>query len=443
MAEIKAKTEDEFKKLMAGTLADKLRGLSMSEEEREKIDAEMSSISEIMGIWRIGEGRRFVDDWKAKANARAHEIIASRGKKPELAGWSVGDFFPSHYGPSWLDTAMVQEPDGTLRPRTAKEKKGLAAHYKPAEMRLPALYEYARQSVRWLTWACLLSSWRDVPHGMDCELRRIDFEDTLPNIGKAAFDSLRALAGHLAADRPFSEIPMEKRKGAAGILANGRNSEVDPDTFTMVDAGPTKAPWLESLVKVETLRLADKAEATQTETGLIADGEHRVCHEYTCRDTLKATTQNDLYGRIKGDAGKWDIVKRGNDDLQTRAVNDDGAEVLALWVNWRNTSNADLADAFQRLAESLRPAKWPELKRKSESHDETAKKALRVLLWHRVTASLKACDPKKELDLWRELGKAKNKLAILRSRDAKQASQYFHEITGDDSTPWWTGEAAE
>ncbi|MBK8038122.1 MAG: hypothetical protein IPK22_13470 [Verrucomicrobiaceae bacterium] len=438
VAKIKAKTEDELRKIEAGTLADELRELSLSEEERTQIEAERTRIGEEIEIWKRGEGRRFIDEWKRAAHSRAAEIIANRGRVAESSGLVLSDFFPSSFGPAWLDTEKVKESDGTLRNLDTREKQEWVEHYKPAEMRLPALYEYARQSVRWLTWACLLSSWKDGPHGMDCELRRIEFEETLPNIGNGGFDSLRALAEHLAADRPFSEIPMEKRKGVAGILANSRNSEVDPDTFTMVDAGPTNAPWLDSLVKTETLRLADKTEATQTMAGRIIDGEHRVCHKYTCDDTLKATTQNDLYGRIKGEAGNWDIVRRGNDDLRTRAINDHGAEVLVLWVNWRNTSNADLADAFERLAKSLRPAKWPEVYRKEERHDQTAEKALRVLLWHRVSASLKACDPKKELELWRKLREAKKKLASLRSRDKKQAVQYFREITGDESAPWWT-----
>ena len=267
----------------------------------------------------------------------------------------------------------------------------------------------------------------------------------------------RWLAEWLGEDLPFSEVPSERRIQAAIFAAKATltDVEIDPETFTVLDAGRPSFTAEGKFAGRQLVRLASLEEATIKRIVGAYRAAPKEMLPIHYRHVLNATIEESFHKPHKGQRviGKTEIQRRGNDDLKARAVKDGGAEVLVLHVNWNETNNADLGRAFASLCERIRPEKWPELVGVPGDREQSADKALRVLIWWRMTAAIDAHvsfvglggDPKAALKQRAafkvELEKKRRGMAANVKRAKGEAEGWFANITGDKEKPWWVVES--
>lgn len=413
----------------------------LTEDQRKEINAEAEAIQHKCSSWDIGDEIRRRWIWKEDAEAWAKERIRQRKLIPEQKGYEE-ELFLIH----------SDDQDERLKDQLKEAKGHRKAQIEFAIDRnqnaknwLPVCYEYVRQSERWLTWARMTytANESEVPfaesdahsHGRDILAK---------TLGQGWIDALGNLSEFLGQDVPFSEIPMEKRQSIARLASSASSSQVqiNPDTFAIQDAGrPTFEPLMKWAGR-QVLRLANIQEATCTGKISVLDvrggkREHRV---YEYRDAFNATVDESF---IKPHKGKWipgksEIVRRTNDNLTGRRVSKDGEESIVLRVNWNTTSNQELGEAFADLCKRIRPTKWEEFKEQAGDHDQGASKALRLLLYWRMSAAIEAPIKRNlaEMTTKQEIANKRKKLGrAIRDRD--EAEDWFKRITGDTARPWW------
>ena len=433
MSEAGAKwANDELREKSADLNAKRQRG--HDESELKKLEDERESLQNRCSAWKIGESIRQRRLWMEAAEDWAKARIKGRWEGNENAG-----FDPAAYSVDGLETVTC---DG-------EEARKRLEH---AALWLPVYYEYARQSPRWLTWARMIQTKSSHDPFWDAEIH--DCGSALKSsLGGGWISALGTLAEWLGNDLPFSEVPAKRRLDIACFAANATLShvEVDPDTFTLLDAGRPACPMEAKWAGRRLLRLASFEESTKTRVEGVHDARLKETWNHHCRGVLNATVQEGFYLRSVNPKGaeKCEIKRCGNDDLRGRAVRENGAEVLVLHVNCRETSNKDLGKAFEAFCKSIRPTKWPEHIEKPGDQDQAADKALRVLLYWRMTAAIKAPIHRQEgkgdareflkarQAFKKNLEKQRKALGARILRDKAQAEDRFNEITGDTEKPWW------
>ena len=428
--------EDRAKEIHADMLAKSANG-NGSNKELKALDDELQRLNGRCGTWRIGEAIRQRRLWIEAAEDWARERISGRRAGNETLGFDAVAFT--------VDGCERVSCDGP----EARKRLEHAARW------LPVYYEYARQSPRWLAWVRMIRTAKDGDMNQYAEINN-RMDGLKATLGKGWLCVFKAMSEWLGEDLPFSEVPSNRRRDMAIFAAEATltDVEIDPQTVTILDAGRPSCPPEAKWAGRQYVRLASLEESTQTTSHAICDLDTKEVTPCQCRNVLNATVAESFH---KPHEGKWEILKseirrRGNNDLSARAVKDEGAEVLVLHVNWRDTSNTELGKAFASLCGRIRPAKWPALEESSGDSEQSANKALAVLMWWRMTEAIKA--PVSESGL---VGDAK---AFLKQRQAfkaalqskrrglgvnvprakARAAEWFKEITGDDEAPWWIGE---
>jgi len=414
----------------------------INERERKELDARFSKYQGKTGDWSMGEEHRKRHIWYAQAEAWATERIQRRGETVERTGFDLKKFVvqPDKQDKKLTAYLVNKKPKGTMK-RSIEDE---SASQQNAKLWLPVCYEYARQSPRWLAWARL--TWTAKASGVpfaDSDAHSHGRDTLARTLGQGWIDALGCLAEFMGQDIPFSEIPMSKRQSIARTAANASRSQVNihPDTFGIRDAGrPTFAPFMKWAGR-RFLRIANLQESVGTRHFNSFDARTREITTHEVRDALNATVDESF---VKPHKGPWipsksKIEYRTNDDLSARRVSNDGEESIVLRVNWNMTSNQEIGDAMAHLCERIRPTRWPEFKEEAGDHDQGADKALRVLLYWRMTASINAGS--KSLDdekLKTDLRAKRRALGNRALRDKAEAKDWFERITGDSVAPWWS-----
>ncbi len=428
--------EEKAKEVHADMLAKSANG-NGSTNELKALDDDLQRLNELSGTWRIGDEIRLRRLWIEAAEDWARARIEGRRTGNETLGFDAAAFT--------VDGCESVSCDGP----EARKRLDHAARW------LPVYYEYARQSPRWLAWVRMIRTTTDsdIMQGAEINNRMDGLKATL---GKGWLWVFKAMAEWLGEDLPFSEVPAHRRRDMAIFAAKATltDVEIDPQTFTILDAGRPSCPPEAKWAGRQYVRLASLEESSATTNHGIYDMDKKEVTPYQCRHVLNATVAESFYKPHEGkwEMGKSEIKRRGNDDLTARAVNDEGAEVLVLHVNWKDTSNAELGEAFASLCGRIRPAKWPALEESSGDSEQSAKKALAVLMWWRMTEAIKAPvsesglvgDAKaflKQRQAFKaELQSKRRGLGVNVLRAKARAAEWFKEITGDDEAPWWIGE---
>ncbi len=396
----------------------------MSKEEHDAKEAERSRISEACCSWRIGEEIRLRRIWAEECELWSDEVIQSRRKRMENEGWNLSDFR--------VDGLDAVECDGV-------EARARLEH---AALWLPVYYEYARQSRKLLMWARMLHTMdeRDIMKPGEAAPLALDLKRQL---GGGWVSVLRWLSNHLGEDQPFSMIPLEmRRKVAVGAAdATLTHVEINPDSWAIEDGGRPACHVESKWAGRQLLSVANFQEATTTRAIGVYDDRLKERSSYEYRDGLNATIE-ESFTKPRDKTwipGKSKIERRGNDDLRGRNVDEKGNEVIVLKVNWSETNDDDIGEAMARLCKRIRPTKWPESIDEGGNQKQQRDKALFVLLYWRMTASIDApigsgldeVRQKQELETMRAgLGRA--------VRDRSEATKWFHDITGDSDAPWWS-----
>jgi hypothetical protein len=405
------------------------------EKEVKALEKESGRLQDRCNTWQMGESIRQRRLWMEAAEDWAKERIKGRWAGNESAGFDSSSFAVDD-----LETVTCEGEEARKR-------------LEHAALWLPVYYEYARQSPRWLTWARMIQTKSSHDPFWDSEIHDCGNE-LKSSLGGGWLSVLGALAEWLGNDLPFSEVPAKRRLEIACFAAKATLShvEVDPDAFTLLDAGRPNCPMEAKWAGRQLLRLASFEESTKTRVEGVYDARLKETRNHPCRGVLNATVEEGFYLRSEDQEGAemCEIKRCGNDDLRGRAVRENGAEVLVLHVNWRETSNKDLGKAFEAFCKSIRPTKWPEHIQKAGDQDQTADKALRVLLYWRMSAAIEApihCQEgkgdardflKARQTFKMDLEKQRQSLGARILRDKAQAEDRFYEITGDTEKPWWT-----
>lgn len=402
----------------------KFASLRMTKAEHDTKDAERCRISDTCSSWQIGEEIRLRRIWAEECEVWADEVIQSRGKRMEQEGWILSDFR--------IDELESVECAGD-------EARARLEH---AALWLPVYYEYARQSRKLLMWARMLHTMdeRDIMKPGEAAPLILDLKRQL---GGGWVSVLRWLSNHLGEDQSFSMIPMERRRKVAmgAVTATLTHIEINRDSWAIEDGGRPACHVESKWAGRQLVSVANHQEATTTKEKQVYDDRLKERSSYSYRDALNATHEESF---IKPRDGKWivgksEIERRGNDDLKARNVDENGNEVIVLKLNWNETNDDDIGEAMARLCKRIRPTKWPESIDEGGNQKQQRDKALSVLLYWRMTASIDApigsgldeVRQKKELDTMRAgLGRA--------VRDRSEATKWFHDITGDSDAPWWS-----
>lgn len=315
-------------------------------------------------------------------------------------------------------------------------------------------------------------------HPLDFTMRR-RVEALHTRIGGYAEAIIKSLGEFLVQDMPYPLIPLNRRKWAASFVIS-----VNEDHHIMgpmlTDAGPVLDPWVIGQVEREKVRLARNEEATQKVKILyraIIDTERTkgpMSHEHVIEfdKAIRATTsdQNAVNKRTK---------KKGH----YRAFDNDGSEVLALKITWKDTRDSELAEAFLKLIKWMRPRKtqnqgryqfvpevdWverPARKKRGSKWEKEAMAALNALIVlrkkqaaHNAWQAAKNEGVRLRRELKRKLWTDKEQAGIeagIRSatlRESKMGSiskkltlpgaklgrvtACFEKIVGGDEVPWW------
>lgn len=381
----------------------------------------MIRISHACSSWKSGEQIRLRRIWSEECEEWANKVIQERGKRMEAGGWRLADF-----AVDGLDSIKCEGGEARAR-------------LQHAALWLPVYYEYVRQSRRLLMWARMLHTMDkdDIMKPGEAEPLAQDMKRQL---GGGWVSVMQSLSNHLGEDRPFSMMPMDMRRKLAVRAANWSliHVEVNPDSWAIEDAGRPACPVESKWAGRQLVSVANHQEATTTRESFAYDDRLKELSSYICRDVLNATLHESFFGRLK-QRGKPEIVTRENDDLRARNIDEHGNEIIVLKVNWNETNDDDIGDAMARLCKRIRPTKWPESVDEGGNQKQQRDKALSVLLYWRMTASIDApigsgldeVRQKQELETIRAgLGRA--------VRDRSEATKWFHDITGDSDAPWWS-----
>ena len=450
-----------------------------------------------LGAWEIGEEKRVLAAGVEAARVKACKIIKKRKTaldfEPLAFEACLAAFGPEggrfRQGSEWAPKAW-EKVDKV-------ERRQLLEKWEHAETLLPVYYEYARQSVTLLQLAVMgveVQQWRlnrlrrperpaanaGTPlHPLAAEVNA-GITRWHSRIGGHAEAIMVNLGKFLARDVPYTKIPLHERKWAAAIVLDS-NAEHDAAGPWLSDAGPVSDPWVAAQVKRDEVRLASTNEATcpvdilhrviSKEQG----GETRVREDVIRYDNaLFATTSEGLSHDYKNDR-----------KTHSRAIDENGGEVLAIRVNWKDTRNAELAEAFLRLIKELRPTKEKQTKRyrffpkadypervaderrgskwKAESkaafkvlqtwlHKQSKENALRA-----VKAKIAELDGKIRSGFYDRKGEAlaqaeqkvrqliaassshgtKSKSLTLSGKARGKLDAHFRKIAGEEEVPWW------
>lgn len=393
----------------------------MSKEERDAKESERCRISDACSSWEIGESIRLRRIWIEECEAWADEVIESRGKRMEAEGWSLPDFR--------VDGLDAVKCDGD-------EARARLDH---AALWLPVYFEYARQSRSGLLWARMI-------HTMDEDIMKKGEAEPFSlhlkrQLGGGWLSVLRCLSDHLGEDHPFSMIPMERRCKMAVCAANWSltHVEVNPESWAIEDAGRPECPVESKWAGRQLVNVANLQEATTTREIGVYDDRLKERSSYSYRDALNATVHESFLGRLMKQ-GRPEIVTRGNDDLRARNVDESGNEIIVLKVNWNETNDDDIGEAMARLCKRIRPTKWPERVEEAGNQKQQRDKALSVLLYWRMTASIEAPIGSGLDEVKRKQGLEAMRASLGRAvRDRGEATKWFHDITGEADEPWWSG----
>ncbi len=387
------------------------------EEDPALIEVKRQLIQDDCNAWRIGQEIRLRRIWIEVAEEWALETVRKRRSRMEVTGLNMADFLlPGSMG----DTDTLRHAKGWL----------------------PVYYEYVRQSPRWLQWARMRHTQGGDPM-RDCESDRFAELHLLRTLGRGWIDALSSLASFLGEDVVFSEIPMDQRIAAAQLasFSCGENIAVHPESWGVIDGGRPTCPPEAKWAGKQPLRVAKRAEAIAVGTEMAFDSLTLTLEPCESRNALRATVEESFIKvrhRSKIDEEnelEWD----SRNDLSERNVDDSGAEIIVLRVNWNHTSNKEIGDAMKGLCEEIRPERWPEFKEVAGDKDQSAEKALKLLLyWRLKTASGKdsAVGSLRESKLKREMGKQLEALGVKKSH--AMAAKWFKDITGDDAPAWWS-----
>ncbi len=395
----------------------------MSKAEHDAKEAERCRISDACSSWENGEEIRQRRIWIEDCEEWADNVIQGRGKRMGTEGWKLADFTVNG-----LDSIECEGDEARAR-------------LEHAAMWLPVYYEYARQSRSLLLWARMLNT-------KDNDIMKIGEEAPhaarlKKQLGGGWLHALGWLRDHLGNDRPFSSVPQDRRLSVAVGAANATltHIEVNPDSWGIEDGGRPACPVESKWAGRQLVNVAKFQEATTTRSIGVYDARIKEHSSYEYRDALNATVDESFIERPDEEwiPGKSKIERRGNDDLRARNVDENGNEVIVLKLNWNQTNDRDIGEAVARLCKRIRPTKWPECIEEAGNQKQRRDKALSVLLYWRMTASIDAPisssleerTRKQELEgMRKELGRA--------SRDRDEAATWFHDITGDVEPPWWS-----
>ncbi|WP_395734888.1 hypothetical protein, partial [Prosthecobacter sp.] len=396
----------------------------LSKTEHDTKEAEKERIYDACNTWKIGEGIRQRRIWIEDCEEWADGIIEQRGKRMENEGWKLADF-------SVNDLNSV-ECDGD-------EARARLEH---AALWLPVYYEYARQSRNLLLWARMLNTMEEGDIMKPGEAAPLS-SSLKKQLGGGWVSVLGWLCDHLGEDHPFSMMPQDRRLRVAVGAANATltHIEINPDTYGIEDGGRLLCSVESRWAGRQLLRVAKLQEATTTRSIGVYDARIKERSSYEYRDGLDATV-DESFIKPRDEAwtvGKSKIERRGNDDLKARNVDKNGSEVIVLKVNWNETNDRDIGDAMTRLCKSIRPTRWPECIEEAGNQKQRRDKALSVLIYWRMTASLAApiSSTLKEIELKQEIEGLRKELGRA-VRDRDEATAWFQDITGEVAPPWWS-----
>lgn len=419
---LKAKAEALGKK-RSEEVGKKERGeLSISEFSLRRLEKEMRLMFDDVHAWEGGEEIRQREIWFHEAQQTARAIIAARCTAPQQ-NLRVDD----------CGTGK-ETGDGALM--------------------LPIVYEMFRQSERCLQWAILLEATGGIDARANNLYERTPFdriaaealgEQWQAQIGRGWVNAMLHLTGFLARDEPFSKIPLERRKSIARLAESSSRDNIAINyDFEMEDGGGVKFEPFARMIGRQTVRMAHFCEATTQ--GAIdihhlkeADGtrkpSERHIYPYSIHATCDEDAKTELIYHMKGKTyltrksfeaavkrlpkdqrkpGIAEVEVRAVKDTRRRKLDDKGAEIIVLRVNWNGTRDAELGKAFAQLAAKIRPQQWPEPKEKRGNRTKDAKAALRAIL-----------------NALNTNGKG------LRAKDRAIALKWYRGITGDTALPWW------
>ncbi|OYW74616.1 MAG: hypothetical protein B7Z37_17040 [Verrucomicrobia bacterium 12-59-8] len=485
----------------------------LTREEKKVLSIEFGSKSSAMSsedfqdvqhalvAWENGEEKR---EWQARIEAArqtALEIIAKRKVAADADSMelSFADCFRS-FGPEGGGFHGGSEWRPELWDKlTAKQREPLRQQWERAERLLPVYYEYARQSVTLLQLAVMHETIKqEMPEKMripkrisskprlgGCAMHPLEFttrrkiKELHARIGGYAEAVIQSLGKFLVEDLPYPLIPLQQRKWAASFAISCNESHYYTGPM-LTDAGPVLDPWVIGQVVRDRVRLAKIEEATKTAKieyrVIIAKEEHgkTIGHEDVINfdKALHATTsdQEVMNTRTK---------QRGH----FRALDNEGGEVLALKVVWKDTRDSELAEAFLQLLKRLRPrkskkgdyyrampeAEWPERPAKQKQGSkwqaeamaalnalidlqgkQSAKNALHAAQaegkrlkrelkkggWTAQEQAAIEAGIQEALAIETETGK-KTKAQPLSGAKLARITACFKKIVGDDESPWW------
>lgn len=460
---------------------------------------EFQDVQHALGAWENGEEKRELHSRIEAARQTALEIIAKRKVAADSMDLSFADCFRS-FGPEGGGFHGGSEWRPELWDKlTAKQREPFRQQWERAERLLPVYYEYARQSVTLLQLAEMHETIKqEMPEKMrvpkrisskprlgGCAMHPLEFttrrkiKDLHGRIGGYAEAVIQSLGKFLVEDVPYPLIPLHERKWAASFAMSCNESHCYTGPM-LTDAGPVLDPWVIGEVVRDRVRLAKNEEATKTAKipyrVIIAKEVHgkTIGHEDVINfdKALHATTsdQEVMNTRTK---------QRGH----FRALDNEGGEVLALKVVWKDTRDSELAEAFLQLLKRLRPrkskkgdyyrampeAEWPErpAKQKQGSKWQTeamaALNALIDLQKKQVARNALHAAQEEGKRLKRELKKGgwtakaqaaieasihkasamahamgrKTKAQTLSGAKLARITACFKKIVGDDESPWW------
>lgn len=452
-----------------------------------------------LGAWESGEEKR---DRRARIEAarqKAIEIITKRKTADDSKGLSFAECFRSfgpegggfHGGSEWQPLIWDKLPE--------TERKAHRKQWERVERLLPVYYEYARQSVKLLQLAVIHETIKtempekkripkresSKPRLGGCAMHPLEFAEREgirmlhSRIGGYAEAVIKSLGEFLVQDMPYPLIPLNRRKWAASfVMSVNKDHHIMGPMLT--DAGPVLDPWVIGQVERDKVRLARNEEATQKAEILyraIINTERTkgpMSHEHVIKfdKALRATTSDQEA-----------MNKRTKQKGHFRALDEDGGEVLALKISWKDTRDSELVEAFSKLIKWMRPRKpnkenryrflpeadWPERparKKRGSKWETEAMAALNALIALRKKQSAKNAwrDAKEEGELLkRELKKGlwtakeqatieagiqkatareiamgrKSKALTLPGAKLARITACFEKVIGGDESPWW------
>lgn len=430
---------------------------------------------------------RDVETQIEKARRTAAAIIAKRATIPDIEGLDFSECLAKLVPEGGEFTSTNEWAAENLEKLSDDDRAERLSLWEKHERLLPVYYEYARQSPKLLHLAVMhVTSSAELPeeeryphleagkpsarggltHPLDLPLRK-GIDELHSRIGGFAEAVIRSLGGHLVNDRPYPLIPLRERKWAVSfaISCNDLHRIGGP---WLTDAGPVSDPWVAPLVGHDDVRLAYTGEATTTANirnqviyakevlGQPFADEHLVRFDGALNATTNDGTEIDIDGK----------------KVWKRVIDDDGGEIIAFRLNWRDTRDSELKDMFHRLIKQLRPKeKWPE---RDEANGVKARKEPQAAL----DALIKLRARRASEIPWRDLLESETRLekefreheragwpnakmradAELKLREIEGsklnawnkyqdsevtggkraiATKCFQKINGEDETPWW------